>query len=159
MPNNPTIRPVQPTDIPVIREIVDATLFPAAMLDEMIAPFFQQDDCTDIWLTLERDAQPVAVAFCEAERMTEGTWNVLAIGVLPALQGRGIGGRLLGALEVQLARRGQRLLIVETSGLPVYEQARRFYRSLGYAQEARIRDFYADGEDKVVFRKVLVARE
>ena len=155
MPHRDAVRPVVPADVPALRRIVDATLFPAEMLGDMIAPFFQQEGCSDIWLTCDVGGEPVAVAFCEAERMTQGTWNLLAIGVRPDHQGRGIGAGMVASLEDMLAQRGERLLIVETSGLPDYEPARRFYRSLGYAQEARIPEFYAAGDDKIVFWKLL----
>ena len=42
-----------------------------------------------------------------------------------------------------------------TSGLPSFERTRGFYRLCGYDEEARIRDFYQAGEDKIVFRKAL----
>ena len=157
MPNHARIRPIVPSDIPTVREVVDATLFPAEMLDEMIAPYLGGDGCSDIWLAYEQDGQPVAIAYCEAERMTDGTWNLLAIGVHPGLQGRGIGTELIRHLETTLADRGERVLLVETSGLPDYEETRRFYQHLGFAEEARIREFYAAGEDKIVFWKSLAA--
>ena len=68
MPHREAVRPVVPADVPALRQIVDATLFPAEMLGDMIAPFFQQAGCTDIWLTCDGGGEPVAVAFCEAER-------------------------------------------------------------------------------------------
>ena len=49
------------------------------------------------------------------------------------------------------------MLLLETSGLPEFARTRAFYRTNGYDEEARIREFYAAGEDKVVFRKALVA--
>jgi RimJ/RimL family protein N-acetyltransferase len=49
------------------------------------------------------------------------------------------------------------MLLVETSGLPDFERTRTFYAKCGYEEEARIRDFYAVNDDKVVFRKVLNA--
>ncbi len=155
MPNQGQIRPVVRDDIPAIKMVVDATLFPADLLDGMIAPYFQADSCTDIWLTQDDGGKAVAVAFCEAERMTQGTWNLLAIGVLPAHQGQGIGTRLIKHLERMLFQRDGRILIVETSGLPEYAQTREFYRRLGYVEEARIREFYASGEDKIVYWKSL----
>jgi ribosomal protein S18 acetylase RimI-like enzyme len=33
---------------------------------------------------------------------------------------------------------------------------RRFYTTLNYAHEATIRDYYKDGEDKIVFWKRLI---
>ena len=46
-----------------------------------------------------------------------------------------------------------RLLLIETSSLPHYELTRRFYLKHHYDQAAVLRDFYADGDDMVVFRK------
>ncbi|WP_211099464.1 hypothetical protein [Skermanella aerolata] len=62
---------------------------------------------------------------------------------------------LLRHIERALAERGERVLLVETSSLPSFEHTRAFYSKSGYDEEARIRDFYQAGEDKVVFRKDL----
>ncbi len=48
-----------------------------------------------------------------------------------------------------------RLLLVETSGVAGFAGQRRFYRKLGFRREARIRDYYQAGDDKVVFAKSL----
>ena len=44
---------------------------------------------------------------------------------------------------------------VETSGTNEFTRTRNFYQLLGYENEARIRDYYDAGDDKVVFRKSL----
>lgn len=36
-----------------------------------------------------------------------------------------------------------------------FKDIRRFHTRTGYTEEARVRDFYKDGEDKVVFWKSL----
>ena len=46
--------------------------------------------------------------------------------------------------------------LIETSGVPDFAAQRAFYAGLGYHEEARIRDFYAAGDDKIVFWKRLV---
>ena len=46
-------------------------------------------------------------------------------------------------------------LIIETSSLDEYAPARGLYRKLGYEEEARLRDFYDAGDDKIVFCKRL----
>lgn len=33
----------------------------------------------------------------------------------------------------------------------LYAPTRKFYTSLGYAEEARLADFYAPGDDKVIY--------
>ena len=85
------------------------------------------------------------------------TWYLLLIAVRPACQGQGRGAALLGHVESALRASGQRLLLVETSGLPSYARTRAFYVKCGYAEEACVRDFYKAGEDMVVFRKALNA--
>lgn len=54
--------------------------------------------------------------------------------------------------------RGGRLLLIETSSLPHYEPTRRFYLKHGYERSCAIADYYADGDDLVVFRKRLHPR-
>lgn len=142
--------------MPGLKAVIDATgLFPAEMLDEMTAGHFDGGSPSEIWLTVDEDG-PVAVAYCASERMTHGTWNLLLIAVHPARQGQGVGAKLTRHIETTLAASGERVLLVETSGLPEFERTRAFYRRLGYAEEARIREFYRAGEDKIIFRKALI---
>lgn len=142
-------------DIDGIRSIIEATgLFPSEMLDDMIKPFFDGEGDRSIWLTLENE-EPVGVLYAEPERMTDGTWNILMIAVHPDHQHSGNGSALVSYLESILRERNARLVLVETSGLEEYEQARSFYRKIGFTEEARIREFYSTGEDKIVFVKAL----
>ena len=148
-----SIRPVEARDLPQVGAIVASTgLFPKEMLPEMIAGYLDGAK-RDIWFLCRADGE--AVAFCEPERMTEGTWNLLAIAVLPERQGMGIGSALIRYLEERLAKRGDRILLVETMGTPEFEATRAFYRKNGFTEEARIREFYEAGADKVVFWKHL----
>ena len=103
-------------------------------------------------------AGALAVAYCAPERMTDGTWNLYLIAVHPDHQGQGRGAQLIGYVEQALAARGERILLVETSGLPSFARTRAFYGKCGYDEEARIRDFYSAGQDKVIFRKALTTQ-
>ncbi|MGP1394507.1 MAG: GNAT family N-acetyltransferase [Inquilinaceae bacterium] len=155
MHNNPHIRPVTSGDIPALKAIIDANdLFPSDMLDEMIAGYLGGPDGDAVWLTYD-DGGLVAVAYCAPEPMTDGTWNLYLIAVHPDRQGQKLGGSVVRHIEGMLAARGERVLLVETSGLDSFERTRAFYRKAGYEEEARIRDFYQAGEDKIVFRKAL----
>ena len=58
-------------------------------------------------------------------------------------------------ITVGAAEAGGYLLLIETSMLPGYASARRLYESAGYQREAVIRDFYARGDDLVLFSKRL----
>jgi ribosomal protein S18 acetylase RimI-like enzyme len=87
--------------------------------------------------------------------MTEGTWNLYLIAVHPGYQRQGLGTSMLHYIEQILTTRGERVMLAETSSLEAFEGTRKFYRNCGYDEEARIREFYQAGEDKVVFRKSL----
>lgn len=155
MPINQNIRPVTPNDMPALKKVIDANgLFPSEMLDDMISDYFDRDNSSDLWLTYA-DHEPVAIAYCSPEEMTEGTWNLYLIAVHPDCQGEGRGTSMVRYIEQMLKKRGERLLLVETSGLAQFDRTRAFYRQCGYDEFARIREFYQAGEDKIVFRKSL----
>ena len=83
---------------------------------------------------------------------TLGTYDLYWMAVEPALQGSGIGSALLGEMERRLAGLA-RLIIIETTGRPDYSATRAFYQARGYAPVSTIPDFYAPGDDQVVFVK------
>ncbi len=149
------IRPSTADDIPSLSHVIDASgLFPSSMLAEMLGPYLMGKDAEHRWLTFD-DGAAQGVAYFVPERLTDRTWNLLLIAVHPDQQGKGVGGALLKAVESTLLDLSGRMLIIETSGVEGFEAQRGFYRKCGYSEEARIRDFYQAGDDKVVFRKVL----
>ncbi|MEI6564600.1 MAG: GNAT family N-acetyltransferase [bacterium] len=86
---------------------------------------------------------------------TEGTFDIYWIGVRADGQGRGFGRALLDHVEKLIRRKKGRLILIETSGRPLYHSTRGFYLKTGYAEVARIPDFYAEGDDRVVYAKSL----
>jgi GNAT superfamily N-acetyltransferase len=81
---------------------------------------------------------------------TEGTFDLYWLAVDPAAQGKGIGTRLVRAVERELRDRGARMLLVETSSRPDYSNTRTFYARCGYREAARIKDFYAPADDRIM---------
>ena len=78
------------------------------------------------------------------------------IAVHPRWQGKGVGKALLHAAEAWIAETGRSRVYVETSGRPQYEPTRAFYLANDYAVAAVIEDFYAPGDGKFLFVKVLL---
>jgi ribosomal protein S18 acetylase RimI-like enzyme len=113
-------------------------------------------DGGEIWLTAD-DGEPVGVAYCAQEAVTLGTWNLLMLWIRKDRDRCGHGSALVAHVERELITRSARLLIVETSGLPEFEVARAFYSKCGFEQEARIKNFFAAGEDKLVYTKPINA--
>jgi len=78
------------------------------------------------------------------------------ITVHPDFQGQGIGAALLEDAEAWIAASGRTRVYVETSTRAQYESTRAFYRARGYALAAELPDFYAPGDGKAMFVKVLL---
>jgi ribosomal protein S18 acetylase RimI-like enzyme len=153
------IRFTTPNDTNALLVLAEATeLFEADQIEELAQMldqhFRNETDSQDIWFT-DDDNEPVGVAYVAPERMTEGTWNLYLIAIHPDRQRQGRGANLLRHIEKMLTERGERVLLVETSGLEDFEYVRAFYRKSGYDEEARIREFYKVGDDKIIFRKAL----
>ncbi len=142
-------------DLSAVSSILDYTaLFPSEMLAEMAEPYLSKAE-PHIWFIACDGHGVLGFAYCEPERMADGTYNLLAIAVDPDRQSEGIGQLIVAAVEQAVRDLEGRLLLVETSSLAEYERTRSFYDRLGYDREAVIREFYAQGEDKIVFRKQL----
>jgi ribosomal protein S18 acetylase RimI-like enzyme len=103
----------------------------------------------------EYDEQVVGVAYYQPKGPADRVWDLTMIAVAPQLQGAGRGGALLEQVEDDLRDRGQRLLLVDTSGTAQYDRTRDFYVKCGYTAVARIPDYWTDGDDLVVFVKHL----
>ena len=155
------IRPATPDDKKALMAIAEAIgMFSSQELLElggMLTEYFYGNLGNDHFWSTYDDGEPVGVAYYAPEQYAYGTWNLYFIAVHPDRQGEGIGGQLLRYVEQMLVSRGERLLLVETSGLPNFERTRAFYRKNGYDEEARIREFYKAGDDKIIFRKALTA--
>lgn len=156
------IRPTTPDDTAALIALADSICFEpneTEELSEMLAGYFADSLGRDhFWIT-DDDGGPVGVAYYAPAPMTDRTWYLYLIAVRPDRQRQGRGATLLRYVEQTLTARGERVLLVETSGLASFEGTREFYRKCGYDEEARIRDFYKAGDDKIVYRKVLAAQE
>jgi ribosomal protein S18 acetylase RimI-like enzyme len=85
--------------------------------------------------------------------MTQSTWDVYWVAVARSNQGRGIGRELITTAENKIQAAGGELIIIETSSTPDYERTNRFYRLMGYKLVCQIADFYAPGDDQIIYEK------
>jgi len=106
-----------------------------------------------IWFTYIDDNTPTAIGYCVSEKFTNGTYNLLAIVVSQDSQRNGVANKMISYIEQQLKQNDGRIIIVETSSDDAQIGARKFYQKIGYTQMAVIKDFWNDGEDKIVFWK------
>ncbi len=149
------ITPTTREDVPALARIVEEVgLFPASLLGDMIAPYFNGVEDA-LWFTASRNGRPIGLCFAQAEPFADRVWNMLALGVSPSEHSQGAGRALVTALEARLREDATRLLLVETSGTDAFAKTRMFYTKLGYELQATLRDYWEDGDDKVIFSKRL----
>lgn len=87
--------------------------------------------------------------------MTLSTFDLYWIAVNPKSQKGGVGKTLFEFTCKEVARQGGKLIVIETASQPKYEPTQRFYEKIGCTLEARIRNFYSVGDDKLIFTKHL----
>jgi GNAT superfamily N-acetyltransferase len=107
--------------------------------------------CVTAW----HEGDPAGFVYWAPAEMTDRSWELWWIAVKSDLQAQGFGRRLLVHCESEVRAAGGRLLLIETSSLPAYAPTHRFYARHGYEPPACIADFYADGDDLLVYRKRL----
>ncbi len=154
------IRPATPADTPTLLDIARGTgVFKPLEIDalrEVLDDYYSTDHAEGHRaVCYEQDGAVIAFAYFAPAPMTDRTWYLYWIAVSKRAQAVGLGGTLLRHVEDEARAAGARLLVIETSSLPHYELTRRFYLKQGYDQDAVLRDFYADGDNMVIFRKRL----
>lgn len=151
------IRKVIKDDLQGLKEVLDSSeLFPSEYLDDMIANYFNNPETEEIWFAGLENNTVLALGYCVPEKLTDATYNLLAIAVSKEIQGKGIGQEMMSFIENFLKKNNKRLLIVETSSDQQYDLTRKFYLKINYLQMAVIKDFWQDGENKIVFWKKLI---
>jgi ribosomal protein S18 acetylase RimI-like enzyme len=142
-----------------LREILDATAVFRPDEVSLALELFDDAPSGDYeFLGAFENNDLVAYACFGATPGTDRTFDLYWIAVHPDAQRHGGGSRLLGEVEAKLRARSARLLIVETSSRVEYEGTRRFYRARGYSEVARMRDYYAPCDDRVIYTKSLSPR-
>jgi len=86
---------------------------------------------------------------------TVSSYDLYWIAVAPSQQGKGLGGSLLRETERCAREAGASQMFLDTSGRAQYAPTRAFYLRMGYRVVATLEDFFAPGDDKVMFAKRL----
>jgi ribosomal protein S18 acetylase RimI-like enzyme len=86
---------------------------------------------------------------------TQSSFDLYWIAVHEKYRSMGIGKKLLVHAESTMREMGGSRIYIETSSREQYEPTRAFYLNNGYSLEALIRDFYAPGDSKCIYLKVI----
>ena len=124
---------------------------------ELIDVYLNDADQTDyIIYVFENDEKQTAGYICYGRRpLTDWTYDLYWIAVDPNIHGKGLGSGLVKHMEEDLKKNGGKIILIETSGKPEYENERKFYIKNGYEVQTIIKDFYRSGDDLFIYRKYL----
>jgi ribosomal protein S18 acetylase RimI-like enzyme len=156
----PKVRPMTDEDKPaVIQMLRNIPEFKPAEIDvaeEVIDSYLGDSTRSGYHIFVAETSSSIAGYICYGPTpLTEGTWDIYWLAVAPDKQSQGIGKALLNFANSNIKERNGRLALIETSSKSEYEATRVFYRAQGYEMACCITDFYAPGDDKLVFQKHL----
>lgn len=84
---------------------------------------------------------------------TKSSYDLYWIAVDTTCRGQGLGTLLLQKTEREIARRGGTRIYIETSSSDLYLPTRSFYEHNSYHLEAELKDYYAPGDNKLIYVK------
>jgi D-alanine-D-alanine ligase len=149
-----------PTDREAVRSIVERTgFFSPAEVDvavELVDERLARGEASGYWFTFAELAGRVVGYACYGPiACTTSSYDLYWVAVDPGVQRQGLGRRLVDEVESLVHQAGGTRVYAETSSRAQYAKTRAFYEANGYCCAARLEDFYAPGDDKVVYLKVL----
>ena len=107
------------------------------------------------WMKIMDDDGIVAFANYGKNSFSTHSWDLYWIAVHQNSRNKKLGSVLLKAIEEDVRNEGGKILWIETSGRPMYASTEGFYKHNGYTLHASLKDFYADGDPKQIYSKVL----
>jgi GNAT superfamily N-acetyltransferase len=111
--------------------------------------------CGYHFLFAEQDGRSVGYTSFGPVACTKESYDLYWIAVSGDYRGKGLGTQLLEQTEEAIASFGGTRVYIETSARPFYAPTRAFYIARGYSQIAELEDFYAPGDSKAMYLKVL----
>jgi len=144
-----------------IRELVSATGFfhadEVAVAEELVTERLRLGEASGYLFLLAEDAagRLAGYACFGPTPCTASSYDLYWIAVDPAFQKGGLGRELSRRCEAIIRQRGGTRLYAETSNRPQYASTRAFYERTGYRLASLLDDFYAPGDGKATYLKVL----
>jgi len=151
---------VLPSDLDAISQIVTSTGFFSPAEIELACELAEDRlehgrQSTYQFLFAENNSQVVGYTCYGLIPATAGSYDLYWIAVSMSMRGRGLGKTLLQKTECLIRDLGGRNLFAETSSRDQYVPTQRFYENCHYIPEAILMDFYAPGDSKIIYSKVL----
>ena len=149
---------VVPADVAIVSEIVKSTgFFSHDEIDiaiELVEDRLSDGDSSGYFFVFaEIGGQTVAYSCYGPIPGTHHSYDIYWIATHNNQRGHGIGKILLKETENRIAQAKGKNIYIETSSKLQYTPTRKFYESAGYILDARLKDFYDDNDDKLIYVK------
>jgi GNAT superfamily N-acetyltransferase len=147
------------SDIKSIHDIVESTKFfydhEIEIAVELVTETLNLgEEATGYYFVFaEADGVTAAYSCFGPISMSKTSFDLYWIATHNNFRGKGIGKKLLEETYKQATAMGCKIIIAETSGLPHYAPTRAFYDTTEFTLEARLKDFYDMGDDKLFYTK------
>lgn len=147
-------------DVEAVRQITESTGFfspeEVGVAVELAEDRLQKGAASDYhFIVGDSGGRPVAYTNFGRIACTVSSFDLYWLAVDKQHQGSGFGRKLLTEAEHRIRALGGTRVYVETSNRAQYTPTRAFYERCGYRIEAILPDFYAPGDDKVIYIKLL----
>jgi GNAT superfamily N-acetyltransferase len=151
---------VVPGDVAAVKAITESTGFFGAEEVDIAVELVEERLAKGLrsgyhFIIAEQDGAPVGYTSYGPIACTRESFDLYWIAVDARFRGQGLGTVLLHKAEAGIAALGGSRIYVETSARAQYAPTRGFYLARGYALISEMEDFYAPGDAKDVFLKVL----
>jgi ribosomal protein S18 acetylase RimI-like enzyme len=151
---------VRPDDCEAVRAIVERTGFfrsdEVAIAVELVEENLSRGPASGYHFVFADASDIVAGYACYGPiACTASSYDLYWVAVNPQFQRKGIGRMLMAAVESRIAAAGGTRIYIDTSGRAQYAPTRAFYDGHGFRCEARLTDFYAAGDDRLIYLKIL----
>jgi GNAT superfamily N-acetyltransferase len=145
-------------DINRVMEIVESTKFfydhEVEVAAELVAERLSHGESTGYYFVFaEVDGVTAAYSCFGPISLSKTSFDLYWIATHNDFRGKGIGRQLLEETYKHARSMGCKIIIAETSGLEHYAPTRAFYISNKFELEARLKNFYDEGDDKLFYTK------
>jgi GNAT superfamily N-acetyltransferase len=107
------------------------------------------------WMKINDEHGMIAFANYVRNLFSVHSWDLYWIAVHQNSRHKNLGTILLKAVEDDIRNSGGKILWLDTSGRPLYAPTENFYKKNGYTLQASLKDFYAPGDPKQIYSKIL----
>lgn len=147
-------------DLENVREILHSGGFfydfEIAVAIELVEETLESDGESDYhFLFAELDGTTIGYTCFGHIACTKHSWDLYWIGAHNDSRGSGLGKKLMNETENIIRTLGGKAIYIETSSREKYLPTQKFYDSCGCELIASIKDFYDEGDDKMIYKRIV----